>query len=130
MTFEEQLKRATAILASARIIAAAINAERRKVKMADDTPNKGAQLPTFSGIATAFDKLTSSLEFRATRIMQRIEQTDARGANVEKKSMAYLDATDKALDQQGQYFDAVEKALGGNGVPLATGTTSGTEEPK
>jgi hypothetical protein len=106
-----QIERGTEFVRSARIIQSAL-IERNQMA-------KGARLPTFAAIGIAMDKLTDSLEHRAQRIMNRVEGTEARGAAVEQMANAHLDATDAQLKEYGQYFDAVETAIGGNGAPLA-----------
>lgn len=110
------LQRATTIIASAANIATALNSHKERPAMTSTT--KGARTPTFAAIPGALDKLRESLEVRGQRVLERIERTEFRGALVESKATAFLDATDAGLDEQHAYFDQVEAAIGDNGAPL------------
>lgn len=69
--------------------------------------------PKLQGIAAAMAKLHHGLDDRAGKLLDRIAQTDQRGANVFAQAHKRIDAADGTLDEVNKLIDDLAKTNGG-----------------
>ena len=83
------------------------------------------KMPNLGGIAGAIDKLTSTIEADAQKVLERVDGVHAKRQRVFGKAHERLAARDKALDEADAALDKLDAALGDNGAP----TSDGSETP-